>query len=137
MRAVKTPSRVNLRGGARPVYDGAAMAKKNPLNLNALQLKTLTLLQALAQLPGHARPADGTGAILIEDLPRPHGDHFHLGSAVVMSRDATGLANPAAWAALERKGLMKSMFPHAAVLTAAGLAYDTGLTQAILHRADH
>jgi hypothetical protein len=32
---------------------------------------------------------------------------------------------------------MKSMFPHAAVLTAAGLAYDTGLTETILHRADH
>jgi hypothetical protein len=111
--------------------------KKNPLNLNPLQLKTLTLLQALAQLPDHARPAGDDGAILVSDLPHPHGDHFHLGDAVVASRDATGLANQAAWTALERKGLIKSIYPQAALLTAAGLAYDTGLTDAILHRADH
>jgi hypothetical protein len=112
-------------------------AKRNPLNLNALQLKTLTLFQALAQLPEHARPPTADGAVEIIDLPRPHGDHFHLGDAVVLSRDATGLANPAAWAALERKGLIRSRFPDAAVLTSAGLAYATGLDATILHRADH
>ena len=112
-------------------------AKKNPLNLNPLQLKTLTLLQELARLPNHARPAGETGEIVVTNLPHPHGDHFHVGEAVVMSRDATGLANPAAWAALERKGLIKSMFPDAAVLTPAGQAYDTGLADALLHRSDH
>lgn len=112
-------------------------AKKNPLNLNPLQLKTLTLLQALARLPGHGRPADEQGAILVSNLPQPHGDHFHLGDAVVMSRDASGLTNGAAWVVLERKGLIKSMFPTAAVLTPAGLGYETGLAGAILHRAQH
>jgi hypothetical protein len=58
-------------------------------------------------------------------------------SAVVMARDANGLANPAAWAALERKGLIKSDFPDAAVLTPTGLAYDTGLADSILHRGNH
>ena len=111
--------------------------KRNPLNLNALQLKTLALLQALARLPGHGHPAGADGSILVSDLPRPHGDHFHLGDAVVASRDATGLANRAAWIALERKGLITSQFPWAALLTAAGLSYDTGLADAILHRADH
>lgn len=111
--------------------------KRNPLNLNPLQLKTLALLQALALLPDHARPADAEGAMLVDNLPRPHGDHFHLGDAVVASRDATGLANQAAWVALERKGLIRSMFPDAAVLTKAGLAYETGLADAILHRAEH
>lgn len=111
--------------------------KKNPLNLNSLQLKTLTLLQELARLPDHGQPAGEPGAVLVTNLPHPHGDHFHVGHAVVMSRDATGLANPAAWAALERKGLLKAMFPTAAVLTAEGLAYDTGLGGAILHRGDH
>jgi hypothetical protein len=111
--------------------------KRNPLNLNALQLKTLALLQALARLPGHGRPAGADGSILVTDLPRPHGDHFHLGDAVVATRDATGLANQAAWVALERKGLIKAQFPWAATLTAAGLGYDTGLADAILHRADH
>jgi hypothetical protein len=111
--------------------------KKNPLNLNALQLKTLTLLQELARLPDHRQPAQEPGAVIVTNLPQPHGDHFHLGDAVVASRDATGLANPAAWAALERKGLIKSNFPMAAVLTPAGLTYDTGLAGTLLHRAHH
>ncbi|MDE2228073.1 MAG: hypothetical protein KGL11_03410 [Alphaproteobacteria bacterium] len=111
-------------------------AKRNPLNLNSLQLRTLALLQALAHIPGHARPAEA-GALLVGNLPPVHGDHFHLGDAVVAARDATGLHNPAVWVALERKGLIKSLFPEAAVVTAAGLAYQTGLEAAILHRADH
>ena len=104
----------------------------NPLGLNPLQLKTLTLLQALARLPEHSEPLEA-GAIRVSRLPQPHGDHFHLGPAVVASRDASGLANPAAWAALERKGLIRAEFPLAAVLTAAGLAYDTGAARQILH----
>jgi hypothetical protein len=111
--------------------------RRNPLGLNPLQLKTLTLLQELARLPDHSRPADEPGAILVDNLPHPHGDHFHLGAAVVLTRDATGLANEAAWVALERKGLIKSLFPRAAVLTPAGLAYDTGLGGTLLHRGDH
>ncbi len=111
--------------------------KKNPLNLNPLQLKTLTLLQALAKLPDHGRPADEPGAIMVDNLPRPHGDHFHLGPYVVLARDATGLQNPAAWVALERKGLIKSMFPDACIVTAAGMEYDTGLAGQILHGSDH
>lgn len=54
-----------------------------------------------------------------------------------MTRDASGLFNAAAWVALERKGLIHSRFPDAAVLTPLGLDYDTGLADAILHRADH
>src|ERR1700739_626071 len=107
--------------------------KKNPLGLNPLQLKTLALLQALARLPEHAR-AESEG-VMVANMPPPHGDHFHLGDAVVATRDASGLFNRAAWVALERKGLIKSMFPDAAVVTEAGLAYETGL--AILHHADH
>jgi len=111
--------------------------KINPLGLNPLQLKTLTLLQALAKLPGHAESLEG-GAIRVSQLPHPHGDHFHLGPTVVAARDASGLANPAAWAALERRGLIRSEFPLAAILTPAGLAYDTGPTRQILHgAADH
>jgi hypothetical protein len=112
-------------------------SKRNPLSLNALQLKTLTLLQAIARLPDHSRAGEEPGTVAITGLPYPHGDHFHLGDAVVASRDATGLANQAAWTALERKGLIKSMFPHVAVLTPAGLAYDTGLGATMLHRAAH
>lgn len=111
--------------------------KRNPLNLNPLQLRTLTLLQALARIPGHARPAGEDGALLVGNLPPMHGDHFHLGDAVVMTRDASGLHNQAVWVALERKGLIKSFFPDAAALTPAGLSYETGIAGTILHRADH
>jgi hypothetical protein len=55
---------------------------------------------------------------------------------VVMSKDATGLQNRAVWVALERKGLIKAThFPQAAIMTPAGLAYDTSLAAAILHSA--
>ncbi|HXE16107.1 MAG TPA: hypothetical protein VN632_02680 [Stellaceae bacterium] len=111
--------------------------KKNPLNLNPLQLKTLTLLQALAQLPDHSRPGDEAGTVRVSNLPHPHGDHFHLGDAAVAARDATGLGNPAVWVALERKGLIRSAFPVEALLTAEGLGYDTGLADSLLHRANH
>ena len=111
--------------------------KHNPLNVNPLQLRTLTLLQALAGLPEHGTPADEPGSIMVRNLPQPHGDHFHLGPWAVLARDATGLANQAAWMALERKGLIKSMFPFACIVTAAGLAYDTGLKSQILHGSDH
>ena len=73
----------------------------------------------------------------ISQLPSPHGDHFHLGEAVVAARDATGLRNPAVWAALERKGLIRPKLPEAVILTARGQEYDTGLRDSILHRAEH
>jgi hypothetical protein len=108
--------------------------KRNPLNLNPLQLKTLTLLQALAAIEGHVIRKEEDGSVLVAGIPAPHGDHFHLGDATVASRDATGLSNQAAWVALERKGLIVSHFPQGATLTATGLGYDTGLADSILHR---
>ena len=113
------------------------MPKKNPLNLNALQLKTLTLMQALGRLSGHASPASEPGHVMVSGLPHAHGDHFHVGDAVVSGRDATGLANEAVWTALERKGLITSLFPMAVVLTPDGIAYDTGMAEEILHRHAH
>lgn len=110
--------------------------KRNPLALNPLQLKTLTLLQELARLAG--KPADDEeGGLRITELPHAHGDHFHLGEAVVAARDATGLRNSGVWAALERKGLIRPQLPEAVVLTPLGQQYDTGLRDAILHRAEH
>src|SRR5438067_8674706 len=109
--------------------------KRNPLNLNPLQLKTLTLLQELARIAGKPTGEDEAGGLAITELPEPHGDHFHLGEAVVAARDATGLRNPAVWAALERKGLVRPKLPEAVILTSLGQQYDTGLRDAILHRA--
>jgi hypothetical protein len=111
--------------------------KRNPLNLNPLQLKTLTLLQELARIAGKPASEDDAGGVAITELPHPHGDHFHLGDAMVAARDATGLRNPAVWAALERKGLIRPKLPEAVILTPLGQEYDTGLRDAILHGASH
>lgn len=111
-------------------------ARKNPLNLNPLQLRTLTLLQELARFADHSRPGEEPGSVVIASLPMPHGDHFHLGDAVIASRHATGLRNPAVWAALERKGLVRSL-PDQLLLTPLGVAYDTGLREALIHAHGH
>jgi hypothetical protein len=110
--------------------------KRNPLRLNPLQLKTLTLFQELARLGEYSRPGKEPGTIVVRP-PDPHGDHFHLGDAVVATRDASGLHNPAVWVALERKGLIRSMYPDGVVLTSAGFDYETGLHETILHRSTH
>ncbi len=111
--------------------------KFNPLNLNMLQLKTLTLFQELATMEGFASPAEEEGHVMISRLPHPHGDHFHLGQYVVRSQDASGLGNQSAWLALQRKGLIKSLFPMGCVLTPAGAEYFTGIKDAILHPSHH
>jgi LmbE family N-acetylglucosaminyl deacetylase len=111
--------------------------KRNPLNLNALQLKTLTLLQELARLGGQPAAEEEPGGLAITELPDPHGDHFHLGEAVVAARDATGLRNPSVWAALERKGLIRPKLPEAVILTSLGQEYETGLRDVILQRTAH
>src|SRR5260370_41103040 len=110
------------------------MPKQSRLTLNPLQLRVLTLMQALAKIEGDGRPSDTPGHVIVSGFPGRRGDHFHVGDAVVSASDATGLHNEAAWVALERKGLLNSMFPMAAVLTPEGVAYDTGLADKILHR---
>lgn len=115
-----------------------SVARKNPLKLNSLQLKTLTLLQHMATLDRHAQPVDEPpGGVRIVNLPHAHGNHFHLGDAVVSTADATGLNNQAVYIALMRKGLVTMSPEQGVVLLSAGREYDTGLVDVILHRADH
>lgn len=109
------------------------MSKANPAKLNPLQLKTLTLLQAIARIPG-AAAMGANGEVTISQFPRAHGDHFHLGDAVVDGRNATGLYNEAVWNALTRKGLARAEWPHRIALTQAGLGYETGIADEILRR---
>lgn len=109
--------------------------RANPKKLNPLQLKTLAILQALASERDFAEPGpDGT--VAIHTFPLAHGDHFHIGRAVVLARDATGLANPNVMNALARKGLLLGAPAGVAILTAEGLVYDTGIAGAILHAID-
>ena len=112
--------------------------KSNPLQLNALQLKTLAIMQELARLPDWSKRDEASGEATILGMPHPHGDHFHVGPKVVMSRDAIGLANAGVWKALERKGLAKAAaFPMQITLTTAGQDYDTGSVGQVLHGGDH
>ena len=110
--------------------------KNNPMKLNPLQLRTLTLLQALASLPD-AASREPSGEVTITRFPQAHGDHFHLGGAAVAARDATGLYNEAVWHALERKTLARADWPHRITLTVAGLQYETGLADEIFHASHH
>lgn len=111
-------------------------AKTNPLKLNPLQAKTLVLFQEMARHPELSGP-DPRGGVFLGQIPHPHGNHFHIGSKVVSSADATGFTNRSVWVALERKGLIRSAFPYALTLTDEGLAYDTGLDATVLHETDH
>jgi hypothetical protein len=109
----------------------------NPKKLNALQLKTLALLQALAASKAFANDPDEDGTVLIHSLPRPHGNHFHVGSAVVSAGDATGLFNPNVYNALARKGLVLGGPRGMPILTSEGRSYETGVADTVLHHADH
>src|SRR6185437_13665471 len=110
--------------------------KANPAKLNPLQLRTLTLLQAIARLSQASR-VEEDGHVAITQFPHAHGDHFHLGEATVFTRDATGLENQMVWNALSRKGMIRAEWPHSIALTPEGLAYDTGLAGEILHQGAH
>ncbi len=111
--------------------------KRNPLKLNKLQLKTLTLLQAIAQQPDMGPPDPSSGAVTISGLPHDNGNHFHLGPYLVDGKDATGLRNESVFAALTRKNLTGGFFPQYITLTAEGVAYETNMADQILRTADH
>lgn len=108
--------------------------RTNPLKLNKLQLRTLALLQVLANDSGVPDPESGD--VRVTQLPQLHGDHVHVGPFTVSSRDASGFANPAVWVALDRKGLARHDGLET-VLTAAGVAYDTGLADRLTVPSDH
>jgi hypothetical protein len=111
--------------------------RPNPKKLNALQLKTLAILQAIARQPALADPPEQDGAVSIHTLPHQHGDHLHVGAAVVSAREATGLGNPNVLNALARKGLLRHGSAGLPSLTLEGRNYQTGLDTTLLHGADH
>ncbi len=111
--------------------------KRNPLKLNKLQLRTLALAQVLAQDSDLGRRDEASGDVTLPPIPRPHGDHLHIGGFTVSAREASGLGNPAVWSALVRKGLARTDNPMAVMITALGMAYETGLGDRILSASDH
>ena len=110
--------------------------KRNPLNLNPLQLRTLTLLQVIARIP-EAATSSANGDVVISQFPQAHGDHFHLADATVAAKDASGLYNEAVWNTLTRKGLARAEWPRQLTLTAEGVSYDTGEARQILKSSGH
>ena len=112
--------------------------RPNPAKLNPLQLKTMAILQELARHPQTATRDETSGEVLITQLPHAHGDHMHVGpEAVVATRDATGLNNPAVFAVLERRGLVRALLPYSIFVTPAGLEYPTGISEKIIYRSSH
>jgi hypothetical protein len=104
-------------------------AKANALKLNALQLRTLALAQVMAAQPDIGHKDEASGTVTLMSLPSPHGNHFHVGPYTVSMKDASGLFNAAVWKVLERKGLARTDGPGPVTLTAAGMAYVTGLEE--------
>ena len=108
----------------------------NPLRLNNLQLKTLALFQELSCISDYSNQLEDGGR-MIQWIPSPHGDHFHIGSAIVKTKDATGLNNENVWNALERKALIKKEnFPRSLVLTRSGQDYITRIKQQLILGSD-
>jgi hypothetical protein len=60
--------------------------RPNPKKLNALQLRTLAILQAIARQPDFADPPHQDGTVSLHTLPHRHGDHLHVGAAVASLR---------------------------------------------------
>jgi len=111
--------------------------EKKPVKLNALQSKTLMILQILAQNPDSSSPVGESGEVRITRLPHAHGNHMHVGQYVVASRDASGLANKSVWAALSRKGLVRENWEEEIILTPEGLNFRTGLEKNFASASDH
>jgi hypothetical protein len=102
----------------------------NPEKLNHLQLKTLTILQALVKYSGIE------GSLSIPMLPPRHGNHFHVGGGIVNIKDASGVYNDSVWLALNRKGFVVGN-PPLAILTDLGLNYETRLMKKIVRAHTH
>lgn len=111
--------------------------EKKRIKLNALQSKTLALLQILARDADSSSPAGDNGDIRITRLPHAHGNHMHVGDYTVLSRDASGLNNKSVWTALSRKGLVRENWEEEILLTAEGLNFSTGLEDKFLTASDH
>lgn len=117
------------------------MSLKKSLKLNKLQTRTLALLQELAEQSDLASRNEETGDVTIFGMPHAHGDHMHIGRFTVSSRFASGLNNVNVRTALERRGLAVQAkgtdYPSSITITAAGLAYDTGIRRDMLEESDH
>jgi hypothetical protein len=113
------------------------MKRVKPAKLNALQSKTLAILQQLAKHPDCCEAVEDSTDIRITRLPHAHGSHMHVGDFVVSNKDASGLDNPSVWAALTRKGMVREGWETDLVITEAGQSLITGLEGKFMSHSDH
>ena len=107
------------------------------MKLNALQSRTLALLQELAMDETNAVRDEATGNVRIHIHLHTHHDHIHIGRFTVSTRFASGLQNANVWKVLERKGLAIGDFPLAITLTPEGQQFKTGVRERMLEQSDH
>lgn len=113
------------------------MPQPNPLNLHKLQLKTLSLLQAIARQPELAEDtAEGGRVIPASSIPHAHGTRFQIAGSMVDARHARGLDKETIWKALEENGLAVSGWPDKITLTKAGQDYYTGVAREVFLSID-
>lgn len=105
--------------------------------LNALQSKTLAILQQLAKHSDSSTSIEDSMDIRITHLPHAHGSHVHVGDFVVSAKDVSGLDNPSVWMALVRKGIVRDGWETDIVLTEAGIGHITGLEDKFMSHSDH
>lgn len=110
--------------------------KKAKLRLNPLQLRTLALLQELAEDPDHGAEGEN-GARVVTALPHAHGDHMHIGRFTVPARFASGLSNESVIGALCRRGFLTRDEAGFLVLLPEGLAAETGVREQLFALSDH
>lgn len=108
-----------------------------PVKLNALQKRTLALIQELAEESDLGLKDESSGNIRVHIHLHSHHDHVHIGRFTVSTRFASGLQNQNVWTALERKGLIVGQFPVSLDLTPEGQAVKTGVRQQMLEHSDH
>jgi len=103
------------------------MMVEKKIKLNALQVRTIALMQQLA-LYDETSVDHVSGGREITAIPEPSGGHVQYGELTVTSTFASGLANENVWKALQRKGLIEAKYPDELTVLPAGLTYETGLT---------
>ena len=96
-----------------------------PEETQPLQLKTLTLLQALAQ-ERYFDPPEPDGALSIHTLPHARRALSRWSNGRVRCATPQGLGNPSVLNALARKGLLLARRSGLPVLTAEGSTMTRG-----------
>lgn len=104
------------------------MTEINPYGLDDRTVRALALLQALTETNPDALVDPVTGDVTIKEFPTASSGRTSVGAFHPSAEDVTAMTSLSVWESLDRAGLARSFHPSLITLTAAGLAYPTGLT---------